>query len=115
MYQIQQITSDSFQKQKLILADGSVVGFTIQFKPMQLGWFVTELTYGNFILRGMRITNNPNLLYQWRNVLPFGLACFSTDDREPSQSQDFSSLASIMYILSAAEVAHYSDVLSGKI
>jgi hypothetical protein len=41
------------------------------------------------------------------------LACFSTHDREPSQQADFFSQASILYVLTEAEVQAYSDFLSG--
>ncbi len=112
MLKITKITNDAFQKQTLILPDGTSIQLTIKFVPMQLGWFITELTYGTFTLTGLRISNNPNMLRQWRNSLPFGLACFSNAEREPSQQQDFSSQASILYILTAAEVAQYEEFLS---
>lgn len=86
---------------------------TIYFRPMQLGWFINSITYQTkFILRGMRITNSPNMLNQFRNKIPFGLGCFSAGNREPSQQKDFSSGASQLYILSAAEVAAYAEYLT---
>jgi hypothetical protein len=110
---IQQITSDPLQQQTLILPDGSSLNMLVYFVPMQFGWFITNLTYGTFILNGLRITNSPNMLNQFKNQIPFGLACFSTNNREPSQQQDFSSGASTLYLLTQAEVAQYSEFLSG--
>jgi hypothetical protein len=112
MYLIPQITDDTLQTQSLILPDGSSLSLTIYFIPMQYGWFITNLTYGTFVLEGVRITNNPNILQQFKNQLPFGLACFSKSDREPSQQQDFSSGASKLYILTSDEVEEYSEFLS---
>lgn len=112
MYQVKNITSDPLQKQVLVLADGSSVDFTIKFVPMQVGWFIQELVYLNFTLQGYRLVNSPNMLHQFRNQIPFGLACYSTFDREPSLAEDFSSAASILYILTAAEVAQYAGYLS---
>lgn len=111
MFLIQQITSDPLQQQTLILQDGSPVLFQIYFRPNQLGWFVNELSWNTFTLRGLRITNSPNMLNQWKNLLPFGLACFSMANREPSLQQDFSSGTSKLYLLSAAEVAEYTAFL----
>lgn len=111
MYLIQQVTSDALQKQNLVLPDGSQVSLTIYFRPMQFGWFVDNLTSGTFILNGLRITNSPNMLYQFKNQIPFGLACYSTNNREPSQANDFSSGASKLYILTAAEVEAYTEFL----
>lgn len=111
MYRIQQITADPYQKQTLILDSGAQVTLTLYFRPMQYGWFLEELKYLDFTLRGLRISNSPNMLHQWRNRLPFGLGCFSTANREPSLIQDFSSGASKLYVLSAAEVAEYTEFL----
>lgn len=112
MYLIQQVTADAYQKQNLILPDGTQVLFTLNFYPMQYGWFVPQLTYKNFQLQGLRITNSPNMLNQFRNQIPFGLACFTQADREPTQQEDFVSGASQLYILSADECAQYAELLS---
>lgn len=116
MFSIQQVTNDPKQKQVLLLDDGTSLSLTIRFVPLQLGWFIDNLTYTatGFELNGMRVTNQPNMLRQFKNQIPFGLACFSRSDREPSQQNDFSSGASKLYILSAAEVQAYEDFLSGK-
>lgn len=115
MYQVQNLTGDSRQSQTLVLPDGSLIQLSIYFVPMQLGWFITNLTYQGFILNNLRISNNPDMLYQWRNVLPFGLACFSTSDREPSQQLDFLSGASALYVLTSDEVDFYTELLSGQV
>lgn len=110
---IQQITDDSFQQQTLILPDGSSFLLQLYFMPMQYAWVITALTYKSFTLNGFRVSNSPNMLQQYCNQLPFGLACFSTQNREPSQQQDFSSGASQLYVLTAAEVAEYTEFLAG--
>jgi hypothetical protein len=108
---IQQITSDPFQQQTLILPDGSSFLLQMYWAPQQYSWAITQLVYKSFTLNGLRISNSPNMLNQFQNQLPFGLACFSTNNREPSQQQDFSSGASQLYVLTAAEVAQYQAFL----
>lgn len=100
------------QKQNLILQDGSSFVLTIQFVPMQFGWFIVNLTYKDFQLNGVRITNSPNMLHQFRNQIPFGLACYSVANREPSQQNDFLSGNSKLYVLSESEVLEYTRLLS---
>jgi len=112
---IQQITADPLQEQTLILSDGSTVFIQMYFIPMQYAWVFNTITYGDFILNGLKITNSPNMLYQFKNILPFGIACFSQNNREPTQLQDFSSGASKLYILSAAEVLEYQVILQGGV
>lgn len=112
MLLIQQVTAAPLQKQTLVLPEGTTLALTLSFRPMQFGWFVNELKYSDFTLHGLRITNSPNMLNQWRNLIPFGFGCFSTANREPSQQQDFSSGASKLYILTQAEVTEYAGFLN---
>lgn len=111
MFLIQQVTTDALQTRTLVLTDGSSLALTIYFRPLQLGWFINNITYGDFILNGVRITNSPNILNQFRNQIPFGLACYSTANREPSLQEDFDTGASKLYILSQDEVAAYAEFL----
>lgn len=111
---IQQITTDPFQQQTLVLPDGTSLSLTLYFSPLQQGWFITNLTYKTFILNGLRVTVSPNMLNQFRHQIPFGLGCFSVANREPSLQQDFSSGNCKMYILTEAEVEEYAEFLSAS-
>lgn len=106
---ISKITSNPLQTQSLVLDDGSAFALTMYFRSMQYGWFLNNLTYNDFVLNGLRICNSPNMLYQWQNVLPFGLACYSSQNREPSQQDDFLSGASKLYVLTQAECVQYAN------
>lgn len=112
MLLIKNISADTKQLFTLVLPDGSSFQLTLYFVPMQLGWFITNITYGDFVLNGMRITNNPNLLRQYKNQIPFGLACFSKANKEPSLLEDFETNASQLFILTEDEVQAYEDYLS---
>lgn len=85
---------------------------TMYFSEQQQGWFITNMNYGSFVLNGMRITVNPNMLNQYRNQIPFGLGCFTKLSREPSLLQDFSSQNFKMYILDQTEIDNYANILS---
>lgn len=112
MFLIQRVSAAPLQSQSLVLEDGSVFSMTMYFRPIQQGWFLNELVYGDFVLRGLRIVNSPNMLHQFRNQLPFGLACFSINDREPQLLEDFSSGNSKLYVLSSDEVKEYAEYLA---
>jgi len=111
MFLIQRITSNPYQKQTLVLQDGTSLIMTMYFRPMQYGWWVEQLQYLSFTINGLRITNSPNMLNQFRNQIPFGLACFSKANREPTQQEDFSTGNSQLYILGPDEVAQYAGFL----
>lgn len=104
MYLINIVTNNPLQSQTLILPNGNPMSLTMYFIPLQYGWFITSLTYQDFTLNGLRICNSPNMLSQWQNIIPFGLACYSTQSREPTQQNDFVSGANLLYILSEPEV-----------
>ena len=112
MYLINQITSNPLQQMGLILYNGNILTLTLYFIPLQQGWFITNLTYNNFVLNGLRITVSPNMLNQFRNQIPFGLGCFTTLLREPSLLQDFSSANFNLYILDQSETDEYAQLLS---
>lgn len=118
MFQVKQITTDARQRQTIVLPDGTSFDLVLYFSLSQIGWFITELTYvtatSSFSVKGLRITVSPNMLQQWKNLIPFGLACFSTANREPTQKGDFASGAAILYILTAEEVAAYTALLAGE-
>jgi len=112
MTQIQTMTADYLQDQTFFLPDGSSVSIEFYYRPTQYGWFINSLTYGSFVLNGLRISDSPNLLRQFKNQLPFGLACVTNALRDPTQLEDFASGASNLYFLDASEVQDYEDFLS---
>lgn len=113
MQQILSISDYVNQTQTIVLPNGNTFTFTLYYVPLQYGWFITNLTYGSFILNSIRVTNNPNMLLQWQNLIPFGLACFSTSLREPSQQEDFVSGASSLWVLTQVECEAYQAYLNG--
>lgn len=115
MYTTQGWTNDTLQNQNIILPwDGTSVSLTLQYLPQAYGWYIQNLTYGNFVLNSLRLTTNPNVLQQFCNQLPFGLAFLTTDSRESTQQGDLQSGYATLYLMSAAEVAQYTEFLSGQ-
>jgi len=112
---MQQITADTLQTQTFILDDGSSFVIQLYFIPMQYCWIIKSLTYNNFTLQGYRITVSGNILHQYRNQIPFGIACLSKANRDPSQQQDFSSGAAQLYVLNSSEVTTYNEILTGVV
>ncbi len=115
MLRITSVTNDPYQKQTLFLPNGKTLTMFLYFRPMQYGWFIPELTYEGFTAKGIRITNSPNILFQFMNQIPFGLACFSKDNREPTLQDDFSSGASVLYLLTEEECQEYLEFVRGQV
>lgn len=112
---IQNITDSPLQKTSVLLDDGTTFVMELYYIDMQLGWFINRLEYGDFVLKGKRLCTSPNILHQFKNVLPFGIACVTTEDREPSLIEDFLTGASKLYILEKDETDQYQDFISGEV
>ena len=110
------LTQSANQTITFILSDGTTFTMTLYYNQTQQGWFINNLTYSpdSFTLNGLRIGVNPNMLFQWQNVIPFGLACATQTGLDPTLQQDFVSGNAQLYVLSAAEVAQYSETLRGN-
>jgi hypothetical protein len=115
MFRVTSLTNDPYQKQTWFLPNGESVTVFLYFRPQQFGWFIQELVYKDFVLKGTRITNSPNILFQYMNQIPFGLACYSKQNREPSLQNDFLSGATSLYILSEAECQEYLELVRGQV
>lgn len=115
MKRIQQITEDPNQTTRVILDDGSFFDLTLKFFPQQRGWFIQRLVYKDFVLNGFRVCNSPNFLRQYRDQLPFGLACRTESLEEPLFQDDFSKGFAGLFILDAEEVEQYERSLSAKV
>lgn len=113
MFQIQNITSYAHQGKSLVLPDGTRVEIDIQFFPLRKCWVIKRLAYQDFILQSYKLVAGTNLLRQFKNIIPFGLAVFSPEGRDPQFEQDFSEGTHKVFILTQEEVELYEDKLSG--
>lgn len=94
---------DSKQTAEFVLDDGGIVTFLMFYSPNQQGWFYS-IQYGEFISNNRRLVVSPNMLRQFRNRIPFGLACTSVDGYEPVYQTDFQNQRINLYLLSQADV-----------
>lgn len=112
MLKLESITDNPKQRQSIVLSDGSIMLLRLEFKPQQNGWFITELTLGDFTLMGQRITTSPNILNQYHKLINFGIACFVDGGGEPQFIEDFSTGRAELFLLSEEEVIEFNDYLS---
>lgn len=102
---VQGITSQPKQQLSLVLADGSTVTALMEYRPQQIGWFV-EFTWGTWKSNGVRLTASPNLLRQYRKIIPFGIAIITQNNVEPLNVSDFSAGVAMVYLLNADDVTN---------
>jgi hypothetical protein len=100
---INNITDAAWQEVNLRADSGDSVTLTLRYFDNQKGWFYS-IAYGTFTLVNRRLIASPSLLRSFRRILPFGLACTTTDGQEPIFQDDFTSGRASIFLLSAADV-----------
>jgi hypothetical protein len=101
MLQIGGLLAVSFQKWRTPITDG-IIEFKLTYRPAIQMWFI-DITFGTFILKGMRVCESLNLLHQYKKILPFGLFVEIPDGIEPFLINDFSTERIIINILDSTE------------
>lgn len=103
MIKIKGISDYPNQVFTLNLPNGETMNMTLVYKPLQLGWFV-GITYKDFQVNLIRVTCNYNILEQFSNLIPFGLACFTNQNQEPFFVQDFQASNAALCILDETDL-----------
>lgn len=101
---LNKISSDARQQFTLIGAAGEQISFFLYFMPSQNAW-CCDIAWNDFKVQGLQIVVGPNILRQWRNVITFGIACYSTDAYDPQYLNDFLTGRIRLYTLSSDDIA----------
>lgn len=102
MRQITEISTSANQRLRLVGENNEQIDLVLQYKPTQQSWYFT-LTYQGRTIGSKRVCESPNLLNQFRNVVPFGLACRVPEGGEPYFVEDFATGRVQLYLLNEAE------------
>lgn len=97
------ITNQPQQEATILIADGTKVTLRLEYRPQQRGWFY-DLDWTTFSLYGQRLVASPNILRQYRKLIPFGLAVATAGQVEPIGLEDFNSGKITLYLLNADDV-----------
>lgn len=103
MTKIQNISDYPNQLFTLALPNGESMTMTLVYKPLQYGWFV-GIIYQDFEVKRLRVTCNYNILEQFSNLIPFGLACFTNQNQEPFFAQDFQANNAVLCVLDSTDI-----------
>jgi len=92
-------------QQKLITSadNGDTIDIILYFQSRTNNWKM-DVTSGDFILKGIRVSHVLNLLCQYHNIIPFGIGVIIDDGGEPFLINDFSTGRVQLAILTPDEV-----------
>ena len=100
---IDKLTDNAKQNLILIGENGEIIPFYIEYLSTQLGWMF-NIAYADYRLNGALLQNSANCLRNYKNFLPFGLACISSTGAEPQNIDDFTSGRIKLYLLNSFDV-----------
>lgn len=108
MKRLDGIRASGVQSLSTTASNGDIVSIKLFFNAATQEWKI-DIESNNFFLKGSRVFSSPNLLCQYENIIPFGLAVITEGGGEPFIVNDFSSGRANMYILSPEEVEEVQD------
>lgn len=114
MTQIDNITDDADQLTQVVLDDGSIMQLEIFYNPATQRW-AFNMTHTLLTVQGVNLDLSPNLLRQWRNVIPFGFACNTITGVDPTNIEDFVNGNAALYALNAADVLLVEENVYGGV
>jgi len=102
------LTSAAKQSISVPLPDGTSTSIYIEYRPQQSGWFF-DIAYSagtiSFQCKGNRLCPAPNMLRQYRAILPFGISCLTAGNVEPITQTAFSGGTITLLLLDATDIA----------
>lgn len=106
MVLIDNLNDSSDQVTALQMSDGSVGTLELIFQGTINRWVFnfTHPSFPNGAYNGQMLCVHPNILRQFKNLLPFGLSCVSTNGNDPVSISDFANGNVTLYLLDATDV-----------
>ncbi len=112
MQQLNNLSNDAFQLVTYVLDDGTTVQLTFSYRP-GIGRWTMDLVHEDLTLAGINLCVFPNILRQWKNIIPFGMAIISNNGLDPIQPNDFVDGIVTVNMLTAEEVQQVeSEILA---
>ncbi|MDE2019607.1 MAG: hypothetical protein KGJ13_04650 [Patescibacteria group bacterium] len=104
---INNLTDDASQVVSVGMPDGSIGQLALYFRATPQRWFFdfTHSSFPNGAIMGMGLCVHPNILRNFMNVIPFGMACITGTGLDPVSADDFVNGNATLYLLSQSDVA----------
>lgn len=114
MTRIDNLGIEANQITKVILPDGSIVVINLIYFPAIQRW-IMNVARDTFSVNGINICLNPNIMRQWKNVIPFGIFCDSVDGVDPIYIDDFFNGRVQLYMLNASDVVAVENQIAESV
>lgn len=103
MLYINKITNDPSQQLTLTGISNLTISMTLQFCPRTETW-IMGIDDGTNLIEGISVVSSLNILRQWQNIIPYGIACVCASGLDPYRVGDFASQFANLYLLNSDDV-----------
>lgn len=108
MKKISGLTNDPKQQLAIVVDGYDALTLTLEYKSQQYAWYMS-VVWGDFSIYGERVAVSYNLLRQFKDILPFGLAVSGIEAMDPLFKDSWLS-ANSLYLLDATDLATVEDL-----
>ncbi len=109
---LNKIASSGSQQLFLTGNPGQRITMNLRYLPSQKLWSM-DVQYLDFILQGILVMASPNMLQNYKNIIPFGIACSTVNGLDPYYIDDFTAQRASLFLLSAADVSAIEEAYFG--
>lgn len=115
MVLIDNLSDAADQVTNLQLYDGSIATLELIYLGTIQRWMfnISHPDFPGGSLNGQILCVHPNILRQWKKILPFGLAIISASGGDPVGIEDFASGQITLYVLDATDVQAVEETFFG--
>lgn len=107
---LDKLTENPQQTYTVVTEDGDRFTLSLRFLPSQSAWEVS-VVWGAVTISGISLVFSPNLLYSYKNILPFGLMVVANDSIEPSYLDDFTSGRVQLYVMIKSDIEALEEAI----
>ena len=107
---LDKLTANPIQKYTVITEEGDRFTLDLRFLPSQAAW-EASIEWGSVLILGISLVLSPNLLFGFRNILPFGLLVSATNGIEPAYLDDFTTGRIKLYVMTENDLAELDEKL----
>lgn len=115
MVLIDNLSDAADQVTTIQLYDGSTATLELIYLGTIQRWIynITHPAFPNGAVNGQMLCVHPNILRQFKNLLPFGLSVVSATGNDPVNIEDFANGSILLYLLDAADMLTIEQTFFG--
>lgn len=107
---VNKINDQPMQRVFLTGNPGQRIIMDLRFLPTQSLW-TADFSLGDFSVEGICVTASPNILRNYRNIIPFGVMVLTDNGQDPRGLDDFNTGYARIYLMDQEETNRIESLI----